>query len=199
MSFEIRTPVLLTGAGFTANFDGFLAKDMRFRILGNPRVQTCPEIVRILQSPCSFESVYNDVMTGNYDAEDQAALDEAVQGAYRDLDDLVRKYPSSAERPCPISIHAVGTLLERFASEGKARGYIFTLNQDLLVERWYLGTEKLLCTPAMRPLPWNPRERYLDQGITFQCLGQSTLRLSEGSTKIGTLRTGFTISSYMDQ
>ena len=34
MRFEIRKPVLLTGAGFTANFDGFLAKDMRFPSAG---------------------------------------------------------------------------------------------------------------------------------------------------------------------
>ena len=73
MSFEIRKPVLLTGAGFTANFDGFLAKDMRFRIMGNRGVQGRSHIVRLLQSHGSFEAVYNDVMTGDYDAEDQAA------------------------------------------------------------------------------------------------------------------------------
>jgi hypothetical protein len=167
MGFEIRKPVLLTGAGFTANFDGFLAKDMRFRIMGNPRVQGRSKIVSLLQSPGSSEAVYNDVMTGNYGVEDQTALDEAVHGAYRDLDDLVRKYPSSVERPCPINIHAVGALLERFASGGQARGYIFTLNQDLLVERWYIEKNyppALLHTPAMRSLSWYPRERYLNQG-----------------------------------
>jgi SIR2-like domain len=163
MSVQIRKPVLLTGAGFTANFQGFLAKDMRFRIMGNTKLQARSKIVHLLQSKHSFEAVYNDVINGDYDAEDKATLDEAVQTTYKDLDCVVRENPySSPQRRCPINIHAVGTLLERFASEAKARGYIFTLNQDLLVERWYLGQNNLLDTPAMRPLSLNPRYRCLD-------------------------------------
>lgn len=42
-------------------------------------------------------------------------------------------------------------LLEYFASERKARGYIFTLNQDLFVERWHSGDKKLLRIPSMTP------------------------------------------------
>jgi hypothetical protein len=42
-------------------------------------------------------------------------------------------------------------LLEHFASEGKARGYIFTLNQDLFVERWHSGDKKLLRILSMTP------------------------------------------------
>jgi len=83
MSVNIRKPVLLTGAGFTANFDGFLAKDMRFRIMRNPSVKGRSQIVQLLQSKSSFEAVYNDVMTGDYDAQDKDALDEAVQTTYR--------------------------------------------------------------------------------------------------------------------
>jgi len=54
------------------------------------------------------------------------------------------------------STYNLRVLLEWFTGEegGKNRGYIFTLNQDLLLERWYIG-DKLLTAPGMeRQMKW---------------------------------------------
>jgi len=149
MSFDIREPVLLTGAGFTANFGGFLASEMWSRIFNHHEIHRYSSLVQLLRQDFHFESVYHQVIYGNqYTLEEQNALQTAVQDAYQQLDESTRNCwgPGGS---CPVSCQGVRNLLEGFASAGTERGFIFTLNQDFFVERWHLGTHKLLRTPGM--------------------------------------------------
>lgn len=154
---QIRKTVLLTGAGFTRNFGGFLANEMWDSIFNHEQVQQYPPLINLLKNNFDFESVYNEVMDGNsYPLEAQEALQRAVKNAYDQLDAATRNYwgssayASSASQPL-VSWRGFNKLLECFASEGKDRGYIFTLNQDLFVERWYSGEGKSLRTLGMTP------------------------------------------------
>lgn len=152
MTMQIREPVLLMGAGFTRNFGGFLADQMWGRIFNHERVQSHPSLVSLLKDNFDFESVYNEVMDGNgYTSEAQAALQQAVKDAYDQLDNVTRNYWGPHSSPPAVRWDSFSSLLEHFASEGKARGYIFTLNQDLFVERWYSEERKLLRIPCMTP------------------------------------------------
>jgi len=147
MTAKIREPVLLTGAGFTHNFGGFLADQMWARIFNHEQVQKRSSLVTLLKDNFDFESAYNEVMDGNsYTSEDQLAVNQAVKSAYDQLDETIRNCWGPA---CPISHQGMGSLLEAFASNGQGRGYIFTLNQDFLVERWHSGTNKILRTPGV--------------------------------------------------
>jgi hypothetical protein len=149
MSFDIREPVLLTGAGFTANFGGFLASGMWSRIFNHREIHRYPSLVHVLKQDFHVESVYHQVMYGNqYMLEEQNAMQTAVHDAYQQLDASTRHCwgPGAS---CPVSHRGIGNLLEGFASEGTERGFVFTLNQDFFVERWHLGTHKLLRTPGM--------------------------------------------------
>jgi hypothetical protein len=149
MSLSIREPVLLIGAGFTANFGGFLASEMWSRLFNHREVQRYPSLVHMLKQDFDFEAVYHQVMYGTASTpQEQHAFHTAVLDAYAQLDEAVR-YCWAPGGSCPISRHGVGNLLEDFASTGNERGYVFTLNQDLFVERWHLGTNKLLRTPGM--------------------------------------------------
>lgn len=155
MTMQIREPVLLTGAGFTRNFGGFLATQMWDKIFNHEQVQLYPSLVNLLKDNFDFESVYNEVMDGNsFPPEAQAALQQAGKSAYNQLDDATRNYwgPSAffASRPL-VNLQGFRKILEHFGSEGKARGYIFTLNQDLFVERWHSEDQKLLRIPSMTP------------------------------------------------
>jgi hypothetical protein len=157
MAMQIREPVLLTGAGFTRNFGGFLANQMWDKVFNHEQVQHYPSLVNLLKDNFDFESVYNEVMDGNgYPPEAQMALRQAVKNAYDQLDDATRNYWGSsayislALQPL-VNWQGFSKLLDRFASEGKARGYIFTLNQDLFVERWHSGDKKLLRILSMTP------------------------------------------------
>lgn len=157
MTMQIREPVLLTGAGFTRNFGGFLANQMWDKIFNHEQVQNHPSLVNLLKDNFDFESVYNEVTNGNsYTPEAQAALHQAVKSAYNQLDEATRNYwgpsayTSAASRPL-VNWQGFSKLLDHFASEGKSRGYIFTLNQDLFVERWYSEERKLLRILGMTP------------------------------------------------
>lgn len=97
MAMQIREPVLLTGAGFTRNFGGFLANQMWDKVFNHEQVQHYPSLVNLLKDNFDFESVYNEVMDGNgYPPEVQMALRQAVKNAYDQLDDATRNYWGSS-------------------------------------------------------------------------------------------------------
>lgn len=178
MTIQSREPVLLTGAGFTHNFGGFLADQMWARIFNHERVQSRPFLVDLLKDNFDFESAYNEVMDGaSYTAEDREAMAQAVKSAYDQLDTAVQNYwgprISSTAHPS-VSWQGFIRLLEHFASNQQSRGYIFTLNQDLFVERWYSQERKLLRTPGMKLLAWNPRQRSLTSDDYLQAQSNPT-------------------------
>lgn len=189
-TMQIREPVLLTGAGFTRNFGGFLANQMWDKIFNHEQVQNYPCLVNLLKDNFDFESVYHAVMHGNgYTPEAQTALHQAVKSAYDQLDDATRNYwgsPDPYSSPRAVSHPGFSRLLGHFASEGRSRGYIFTLNQDLFVERWYSEggwPPKLLRTPGMQPLFWNIPGRYLIQDDYLQAPSTPT-ETQEDSSKL---------------
>jgi hypothetical protein len=117
-----------------------------------------------------------------YAQEDRSALHKAVGNAYVQLDDATRNYWGSPHpygpKPLVNSI-SFTSFLEHFGSEERSRGYMFTLNQDLFVERWYVPREKLLTMPGIKPLSWNPRERPLTRDDYISV--PSTLAETQGS------------------
>jgi SIR2-like domain len=149
MSLPMRESVLLTGAGFTANFGGVLASEMWSRLFNHREVQRSPSLVHMLKQDFDFEAVYHQVMYGTASTpQEQHAFHTAVLDVYTQLDESVR-YCWAPGGACPVSRQGVGNLLEDFASAGQERGFVFTLNQDFFVERWHLGMNKLLHTPGM--------------------------------------------------
>jgi hypothetical protein len=59
-SFEINKAVLLTGAGFTHNFGGFLANEMWAVIFNSPEIGKDPRLNELLQSDFDDESIYHN-------------------------------------------------------------------------------------------------------------------------------------------
>jgi len=143
--------VLLTGAGFTKNFGGFLADDMRGFIIS--KVRNHPALLALLNTPTlDYESVYLKVIYGSYSDENKSVLDDAVVHAYKKLDDVIRQI-SWNYNSHGVDIYRVREFLDRFGSTiNGRRGYFFTLNQDLFIERWY-GQETLLKIPGNLNLP----------------------------------------------
>jgi hypothetical protein len=155
------------------------------KIFNHEQVQNHPSLVNLLKNNFDFESVYNEVMDANsYPPEAQAALQQSVKSAYDQLDDATRNYwgPSASFTSRPlVNWQSFSKLLEHFASEGKAKGYIFTLNQDLFVERWHSGDKKLLRILSMTPgvdfkakTPWSwLREGGVNTKVLFSSPEQS--------------------------
>lgn len=132
---QVAPFLLLTGAGFTSNFGGFLPSEMHEKIFN--RVSADPDLLSAMNQELDFESAYRKIMAGAFSAESKALMDDAVFSAYESLDAGIREWNFALGSPHPVNIYEVRKLLHRFAGTRRQSAFIFTLNQDLFVERHY--------------------------------------------------------------
>jgi hypothetical protein len=153
MQLNCQDRILLTGAGFTKNFGGPLAKELWSIIFSNRALEKAPEVRDILRRDFDFESAYNAVMRGarlpifEIDGEptwasQRQALRKAVTDAYEYIDEKIRAFSNRPDAPNAVNIYKVQEFIARFAGNSKTPGFFFTLNQDLLVERKYYGSPR---------------------------------------------------------
>ncbi len=140
MEYKYTNLILLTGAGFTKNFDGFLGKEMWAKVFNNTLIQSNEKLRPLLQDDYDFESVYSKVETDtNLSFDDKKAFQEAVESAYKALDDAVRTWVFNGDNPSALDVYKLfgssGLLEGLFNLSGQKQSFIFTLNQDLLLER----------------------------------------------------------------
>ena len=133
MPNENKNLILLTGAGFTRNFGGFLAREMWSKIFNNPIVQSNKQARELLLNDFDFESVYSAKMGGGEDT--IKVIRDAVEAAYKDLDDTVRDWTFNNSNPSGLNIYGLGDLIALISQKGSDQGCFFTLNQDLYMER----------------------------------------------------------------
>ena len=136
MSNNPKNLILLTGAGFTHNFGGFLAREMWSKIFNNPLVQANSEARSLLLNDPDFESVYTAKMQYNEDV--IKIIRQAVVSAYKDLDNVVKGYLIHYGRgtSTELDTHGIGSLISFLSERGSDKGWFFTLNQDLFMERF---------------------------------------------------------------
>ena len=145
--------VLLTGAGFTQSFGGLLGKEMWEAIFNQRNIQARPKLRKRILEQMNYEDFYSEVMTGlNYDAEEKDAVAAAVKEAYIQMHrHLCRqgepRHSASAAGVC-------ARVIARFEGWDRERGFLFTLNQDLFIERHFLSRSRLLKIPGMHHHQW---------------------------------------------
>ena len=125
------TPILLTGAGFTRNWGGWLAKEIEGDLLG--RLHADPDLRQRVQGGDGFEAVLAALKSEaeGPDAEAKrryADLQKAVEASFRAMNRALAnrvEFNFSNDRR-----YSVNAFLARFDA-------IYTLNQDLLLELHY--------------------------------------------------------------
>jgi hypothetical protein len=134
--------VLLTGAGFTANFGGSLASELWYDLYNDGQVRNSGLLIELLEKvKPDFEKAYQDVIEGAYPDEAKAAMGGAVQRAFDRIDKTLIWAGSRTDYP---SLQGTTDLLREFRPRAQGqRGYFFTRNQDLLVERLLLENSEL--------------------------------------------------------
>jgi len=143
----VSKKVLLTGAGFTKDFGGFLASEMWAFIFNNTSLDNHQRIKDILRHEFSYESVYHEVIENpKYDKKEKDAIKEAVKSAYGRLDGSIRGYRTRNNRTADST--SLTSFIGRFHDMVNSRGFFFTLNQDLFVERYC--SEANISTPGIR-------------------------------------------------
>src|ERR1700679_418934 len=125
------THILLTGAGFTRNWGGWLAKEIEGDLLG--RIQGDPDLRQRLQGGSGFESVLETLQS------EAEGTDVTAKRRYADLQGAVAASFRAMNRALANRVefnfsndrqYSVNAFLARFDA-------IYTLNQDLLLELHY--------------------------------------------------------------
>jgi len=136
--FSSSDVILLTGAGFTKNFGGFLATEMHSALFNNPIIQKSSVLKKLLLEDYDFESFYTEVVghPSRYSSEDQATMRTAIEGAYESLDAATRGWAFRTGGPNAVNPYGLSELFVRaLVSQPERKGLFFTLNQDLFMER----------------------------------------------------------------
>lgn len=156
-SYPPSQTILLTGAGFTKSFDGYLASEMWATIFSQSEIQELNNLRKFLLSNFDYEWVYDQVVFSkqpqlNFTDREKLAFIKAVRAAYEQMHRIVCR----DEIDHRVSASAVcHSLISRFAGSGNKRGFFFTLNHDLLVEAFYSNGERVnLVIPGLQNPKW---------------------------------------------
>lgn len=137
--FDIKKKIFFTGAGFTANFEGFLSKDFGLRVFNYLPAQSKIKSL-LLADLTKFEDIYTDVFferPDEFDDKDKEVFSQSITRIYRSLDDIVCQFGWKGHNDYKIFYPNFSRFLAgSFAgSNSGSRGAIFTVNHDLFFER----------------------------------------------------------------
>lgn len=168
MDINCSRNVLLLGAGFTKNFGGLLASEMWAEIFNHEKVQAQARIRQKMLECFEYESIYNSVLRDDsFTGDEKTAIRDATKSAYEHIDTIL--IDELINGGAPRWTWQLNRLLKEFG-ETKDNSFIFTLNQDLLIERFYTNNHHIvehpnLSIPGIEKCPeWfmnfgNPQER----------------------------------------
>lgn len=133
--YQPTETMLLTGAGFTKTFGGYLGSEMWAAILNQPEVQHDPALRKCMfgAEGLNYEAAYNKVQESDeFTAEQKSCFTSAVLRAYEQMDDIIRLRRVQPAFNSRFWIRRFGG-----SDNPRSRGFFFTLNQDLFIERFY--------------------------------------------------------------
>lgn len=147
-SFSKR--VLLIGAGFSRNWGGLTAAELSGRLMSHTAVRARPRVAELLLHEPSFEDALEKTRTGLFETADAVAMETAISAAFESMDD-------GYKNPQPPVLGAtINDFIAGFCpgAVGQGTGYVFSLNQDLLLERIYgtIPNRQKLTIPG---ITWN--------------------------------------------
>lgn len=176
MALTYKKEILLTGAGFTANFGGLLAREMWSKILNNKKMEGLPTIKELLRKDFDFESVYADVKRNPaISGEEKLLFQEIILDSYTSMDQGLRSYTASGRDPYGIYFGNASTFIASFQGSGQEMGFHFTLNQDLFLERQVQRVPLGFLVPEYRDYFQSITSQQLDPKIAVQLPNEAAL------------------------
>lgn len=91
--------------------------------------------------------------SSEWDENEKEILAGAVSAAYERIDEVVREWIYTNDAPYPVNEYGIRDLIQRFSGNQSNPGFIFTLNQDLFIERKYRGEAR----PKISGVPSNSK------------------------------------------
>lgn len=140
---------LLTGAGFSRNWNGLLASEFFGRLIGKPAIASNTALRDLLLQEINFEAALHTARTSEFPPEDVRLLENAILDIFIEHDQAISRTGFFNNQD--INIYGVEAFLTKFY--GKNSGYLFTLNQDLLLERKFINYTTYPPSPPRPSLP----------------------------------------------
>jgi hypothetical protein len=158
----VSETVLLTGSGFTKNYCGLLASEM-WEEINNYIENTDKERLKILikkDTDFDYEKIFEEVMKGEkYSKEEKHTINECLLESYKSMDQrIVTNGYLYGSKVC-IDSNALESFIRDLASGQKEKGFFFTLNQDISIERYF---RTAIITPCIERI--NELDGSLKQG-----------------------------------
>lgn len=126
---------LLLGAGFTANFGAPIASQVWNDLFNNITIQKNRRLKNKLKRhriTSDFEQFYEDVVYGNgFNNEEKSTVAKTVVEIFNRINISTELSLESSE----INFNKLFYFLQRFSYSDEGKGFIFTLNQDLFLEK----------------------------------------------------------------
>jgi len=122
-------------------------------IFNHELVQKNPRVKNLLLKNIDFESAYHSIIEGNYEESEKDAIKVAVVDAYEKLDSIIKDWIFTNNSSHPVNIYKVQELIDLFSRTNK-KGFFFTLNQDLFIERHYYNGQRLTIPGVQHRQEW---------------------------------------------
>ncbi len=143
---------LLLGAGFSNNFGLPLAKEIWGEILNSDfasKNRENQELMDLIQNEYNFEIIYNEILSHEEKFDKNVINDfqRLLEKIYMKMDRKLTNFILSKQKR--INLSSLKCFINRFSNNEDNNGIIFTLNQDLFFERFFMqhhstSTEKLI-------------------------------------------------------
>lgn len=144
--------ILLTGAGFTKTFGGYLGSEMWAVIFNQPEVQSDEGLRSLmLEKGFNYEWIFEDVLSSSkYNDTQKNSFNKALKRAYEEMDSAIYEHSTNfiAGRAC------CSNFVSRFARIHDGRPFFFTLNQDIFVERFFSTANSMIAIPGLYLSTW---------------------------------------------
>ena len=136
----VSETVLLTGSGFTKNYCGLLASEM-WEEINNYIDNTDKERLKLLiknELDFDYEKIFEEVMKRDkYSKEERDTINKCLLEAYKSMDQrIITNGYLYGHRVC-IDSNALQNFIRDLAGGKKEKGFFFTLNQDISIERYF--------------------------------------------------------------
>lgn len=124
-------------------------------IFRQPEIRQYPNLRKRMLERLDYESLYHEVLSSlSYTDDERRALTNAIRNAYREMHELICQWDLKRNSAAAAVCRA---FIARFDGSGYDRGFFFTLNQDLFIERFFfLGYQQasLLKIPGLEHAKW---------------------------------------------
>lgn len=129
--------ILLTGAGFTKNFGGFLAREMWAQIHNRLQRSNEEPLKQLIKNEFDYEKIFEEIVKGSEYSNDQKdTVNEVFLEAYKFMDQIICNEEALHGGNHYINTNRITEFLTAF-SNNREPGFFFTLNQDIVFERYF--------------------------------------------------------------